>query len=163
MDLTGLTMHQRPVDLYGGASKGPQPGALANSPFVKYGKDFVKGGVEFLGGYATSKAIQGLQALWSQNGPALMSSLASGGQQFVNFLNSVIDELGQYMTDPASGARSTSAQNSASSTLTPAEKAFAQNLVTAAQKDGVLSALSGAVQAVYAGMQSAGSIVDTTA
>lgn len=140
-----------------------RPPTLANNPFIKYGIDFIKGGVGALGAMATKKAVKGLQALWGQYGSGLMSNLAYGGRQLANYINVLIDEFGQYMTDPASGARSTSAQTSASSTLTPAEKAFAQDLVTAAQKDGVLSALSGAVQAVYAGMQSAGSIVDTTA
>ena len=164
MDLTGLTMHQSPVDGGGGGvstHKGSgSPGPIANNPIIEAFQNFLKGAEQGGGAYLAQKAMK---ALWGQYGSSIMSALGQAGKNFVDFLNSAIDEAGQWLTDPASGAKTSQTQTPASSTLTAADKALALNLVSSAQKAGVLPYLSSAVQAVYAGMQSAGSIVNTTA
>ena len=155
MDLTGLTMHQSPVDGGGGGvstHKGSgSPGPIANNPIIKAAEAFL--GTLAKGIPAGIGAKIGSD-LWGKYGSGVMSALQRSGSAVLNFINSLLED--------ESAPRAAQATQT-TTTLSQGDQTLLRNLMTSAKQAGVASLMPGAVKAVFTAMQSSGAIVDTTA
>ncbi len=155
MDLTGLTMHQSPVDGGGGGvstHKGSgSPGPIANNPIIKAAEAFTG----FVAKAVTGGALAKIGAdLWGKYGSGIMSALSRSGKAVIDFITS--------LSEDESAPRSAQAAQP-TTTLSQGDQTLLRNLMTSAKQAGVASLMPGAVKAVFTAMQSSGAIVDTTA
>ena len=156
MDLTGLTMHQSPVDGYGGgvsAHKGSgSSGPIANNPIVKaLEKAYNWVNNQFKKNPA---AVAGVSYVMGKYGGPIMKILRTAGQAAINAMKN--DAGGDPPMPPIEGASRTPGSSISAGSLSAADQATINSLMQDAKAKGVASVVPGFFSIILSGISASG-------